>query len=161
MLPSDKEDIGVANILKDIQIPNPPRLWGGFFYAHSANSILTFIVFIGLASQKEKRKPVAPQSEIGNLAGLELQGQFVCDKGDELRVRGFSLGIADCIPEKSLQRVQVTSVPGHFDGVADGSFYPTGVVWNVFATWGYNTLVMALITSISLTAMIMASLKYW
>ena len=44
---------------------------------------MTFIVFIGLASQKEKRKPVAAQSEIGTLAGLELEGQFVCDEGDE------------------------------------------------------------------------------
>ena len=27
----------------------------------------------------KSRKTVAPQSEIGNLAGLELEGQFVCD----------------------------------------------------------------------------------
>jgi hypothetical protein len=41
-------------------------------------------VFIGLTSQKEKRKPVAAQSEIGNLTGLQLKLQFVCDKGDKL-----------------------------------------------------------------------------
>ena len=29
-----------------------------------------------------------------------------------------------------------------------------GVVWNVLATWGYNTFVMALMTSMSFTAMI-------
>ena len=83
-------------------------------------------MFIGLASQKEKRKTVAPQSEIGNLAGLELEGQFVCDKGDEFRIRGFSFGIADGIAEKSLQSIQITSVPGYFDGVADGSFHTAG-----------------------------------
>ena len=36
-------------------------------------------------SFSKSRKPVAPQSEIGNLAGLELEGQFVSDKGDEFR----------------------------------------------------------------------------
>ena len=62
-------------------------------------------------------------SEVGNLAGLELQGQFVSDKGDEFRICGFSLGIADGIAKKSLQRIQVTSVPGDFDGVTDGSLH--------------------------------------
>ena len=51
-------------------------------------------MFIGLVSQKEKRKPVAPQSEIRNLAGLQLQGKLVSDQGDEFGIRGFSLGIA-------------------------------------------------------------------
>ena len=36
-----------------------------------------------------------------------------------------------------------------------------GVVPKVFATWGYKTLVMALITSMSFTAMMMASRRYW
>ena len=56
-------------------------------------------------------------SEIRNLRRLQLKLQFVCDKGDEFRIRGFSLGITDGIAEKSLQSVQVTSVPGHFDDV--------------------------------------------
>ena len=59
-------------------------------------------MFIGLVSQKEKRKPVAPQSEIGNLAGLELQGQFVGDKGNELRsqetAKKRKCGLPDEIP---------------------------------------------------------------
>ena len=47
---------------------------------------------------KEKAEnPLAPQSEIRNLTGFELQGQFVCDKGDEFRIGRFSLGIADSI----------------------------------------------------------------
>ena len=52
--------------------------------------------------------------------------ELICDKGDELTVRGFSLGIADGIAEKSLQSVQIASVPGHFDGVTDGAFYSAG-----------------------------------
>ena len=42
------------------------------------------------------------ESEIGNLAGLQLKLQFVSDKGDKFRIRGFSLGVADGIAEKSL-----------------------------------------------------------
>ena len=67
-----------------------------------------------------------PQSEIGYLAGLELEWQFISDKGNEFRIRGFSLGIADSIAEKSLQSVQVAAIPGYFDGVADGSFHSAG-----------------------------------
>ena len=80
-------------------------------------------MFIGLASQKEKRKPVAAQSEIGNLRRLQLKLQFVSDQGDEFGIRGFSLGIADGIAEKSLQSVQIASVPGYFDGMADGALH--------------------------------------
>ena len=68
-------------------------------------------------------KPVAAQSEIGNLAGLELQGQFVSDKGDEFGIRGFSFGIADSIPKKSLQSVQIATIPCNLNGVADGPFH--------------------------------------
>ena len=74
----------------------------------------------------QSRKPVAVQSEIGNLAGLELQGQFVCDKGDKFGIRGFSLCIADCVPKEPLKGIQITSVPSYFDGMADGSFHSTG-----------------------------------
>ena len=64
-----------------------------------------------------------PQSEIGNLRRLQLKLQFVSDKGDELGIRGFSLGITDCVAKKSLQSVQIPSVPGHLDGMADGPFH--------------------------------------
>ena len=52
--------------------------------------------------------------------------QFVSDQGDEFRVRGFSFGIADCIAEKSLQGIQIPSVPGYFDGVSDSTFDSAG-----------------------------------
>ena len=61
--------------------------------------------------------------EICHFAGLQLKLQFVCNKGDEFRIRGFSLGITDSIAEKSLQCVQISTIPGHFDGVADGTLY--------------------------------------
>ena len=63
-------------------------------------------------------------SILGRLGALELQLQPVRDQSDELRIGGFSLGIADCITEKPLQGAQITPVPGDFNGVADGPFYP-------------------------------------
>ena len=74
--------------------------------------------------------------EICHFAGLQLKLQFVCNKGDEFGIRGFSLGIADGIAKKTLQSIQIPSVPGHFDGMADGTLYAEGVVWKVFATCG-------------------------
>ena len=49
--------------------------------------------------------------------------KLVSDKGDEFRIGGLTLGIADGIPEESLECVQIASVPGYFDGVADGPFH--------------------------------------
>ena len=71
----------------------------------------------------KKLRKLRVSLEIRNFRRLQLQGQFVSDKGDEFGIRGFSLGIADGIAEKSLQRIQIASVPGHFDGVADGPFH--------------------------------------
>ena len=83
-------------------------------------------MFIGLVSQKEKRKPVAPQSEIGNLAGLELQGQFVGDKGNEFGIGRLSFCVGNRVPKEPLQGVQIATIPGYFDGVPDGSFNSAG-----------------------------------
>ena len=74
----------------------------------------------------KSRKPVAAQSEIGNFRRLQLKLQFVSDQGNEFGIRGFSLGIADSIAEKSLQRIQVATIPGHFDGVTDCTFHTAG-----------------------------------
>ena len=79
-----------------------------------------------MTADRKSRKPVAAQSEIGNLRRLQLKLQFVSDQGDKFRIRGFSLGIADRIAEKSLECVQIASVPGHFDGVANGAFDTAG-----------------------------------
>ena len=100
-------------------------------------AISLFMAFLQIL---QKPKTVAAQSEIGNLAGLELQGQFVCDKRDKFGIRGFSLGVADGIAEKSLQSVQIASVPGHFNGMADGSFHTAGVGLECFRHLGVQYL---------------------
>ena len=97
-------------------------------------------MFIGLASQKEKRKPVAAQSEIGNLGRLQLKLQFVSDKGDKFRIRGFSLGIADSIAEKSLERVQITTIPGNLNSVPDGPLHSAGCGLECFRHLGVQYL---------------------
>ena len=89
------------------------------------------------------RFDVAAQSEIGNLRRFQLKLQFVSDKGNEFGIRGFSLGIADSIAENLCKvsrspRSQATSMAWR---IARSTL--EGVVWNVLATWGYNTLVMA------------------
>ena len=61
--------------------------------------------------------------EIRNLAGFQLQLKLICNKRYKFRIRRLSLGIADGIAEKSLECVQVSSVPGHFDGMADGTLH--------------------------------------
>ena len=52
-----------------------------------------------------------------------MQLQLVCDQGNKFGIGGLPLGIADRVSEKSLKGVQVASVPGYFDGVADGALY--------------------------------------
>ena len=58
------------------------------------------------------------------LGALELELQPVSDKRDELTIGGLPLGVADGVAKEALQGVQVSPVPGHLDGVADGPFYP-------------------------------------
>ena len=62
--------------------------------------------------------------EIGYFGRLQLQLELVCDQGNKLRIRGFSLGIADRIPKEALQGIQIPSVPGYFDGMSDGTLHP-------------------------------------
>ena len=71
----------------------------------------------------KKLRKLRVSLEICNFRRLQLKLQFVSDKGDKFRIRGFSLGIADGIAKKSLQSIQVTSVPGHFDGMADSPLH--------------------------------------
>ena len=49
--------------------------------------------------------------------------KLVSDQCDKFRIRGFSLGIADGVAEEPLERIQVASVPGNFDGMADGTLH--------------------------------------
>ena len=61
---------------------------------------------------------------LGGLGGFELQLKSICDQGNKLTIRGLSLGVAHRVAKEALQGVQVSPVPGHLDGVADGPFYP-------------------------------------
>ena len=61
---------------------------------------------------------------LGRLGGFELQLKPVGNQGNKLTIGGLPFGVADGIAEEALQGVQVSPVPGHFDGVADGPFYP-------------------------------------
>ena len=74
----------------------------------------------------KSRKTVAEQSEIGNLRRLQLKLQLIGYKRNKFRIRGFSLGIADGIAEKSLQSIQVASVPCNLNGMADGTLHSAG-----------------------------------
>ena len=63
-------------------------------------------------------------SVLRRLGGLELQLKPVRNEGNELTIGGLPLGVAHGIAEEALQGVQIPPVPGDFDGVADGPFYP-------------------------------------
>ena len=62
-------------------------------------------------------------SEICYCAGLQLKLQFVCNLGNKFGFRWLALRIADGIAEEPLERIQIPSVPGHFDGMADGTLH--------------------------------------
>ena len=65
-------------------------------------------------------------SEIAHFGVFELQLQPVGNQGDELRIGGLAFRIGDGISEDALQRLQIAAIPGHLDGVADGSLDAAG-----------------------------------
>ena len=64
-----------------------------------------------------------PQSELGHVLTLQLKLELVRNQGDELRIGGLSLGIADGVAKEALEGIQVAPIPGHLDGVANGPFH--------------------------------------
>ena len=66
--------------------------------------------------------------------------ELIRNKRNKFGIRGFSLGIADGIAEKSLQRIQITSVPDHFDGMPDSSFHTAGGSLECFCHLGIQHL---------------------
>ena len=50
---------------------------------------------------------------------LSSQGQTVSDHGDEFRIGGLALDIADRVAEELLQHFDIPTIPRDLDGVAD------------------------------------------
>ena len=100
----------------------------------------TFAVHGVFDHPPKSRKPVAAQSEIGNLGRLQLKLQFVSDKCNKFGIGGFSLGITDGIAEKSLQGIQIASVPGYFNGVTNGTLHTAGGGLECFCHLGVQYL---------------------
>ena len=71
----------------------------------------------------KSRKPVAAQSEIGNLGRLQLKLQFVSDKRNKFRIGRLSFCIADGIAEEALKGIQITTIPGDFDGMPNSTLH--------------------------------------
>ena len=66
------------------------------------------------------------------LGTLELKLELVRNQGDEFRIGGLALGVADGVAEEPLQSVQIAPIPGDFNGVADGPLHPAGCGAKVF-----------------------------
>ena len=64
-----------------------------------------------------------PQSELRCFGALELKLELICDQRDEFRIGGFPLGIGHCVAEEALEGVQIATIPGDLDGVADGPLH--------------------------------------
>ena len=71
-------------------------------------------------------RSVQLQLEIAHLGALKLKLELVRNQGDELRIGGLALGIGNGVAEEPLQRIQITPVPGDFDGMANGSLHSGG-----------------------------------
>ena len=69
---------------------------------------------------------MGPGSEISYLLTLELKLELVSDQGDELGVGGFAFGVGNGVAKESLQSIQVATVPGYFNSMADGPLHPGG-----------------------------------
>ena len=74
----------------------------------------------------QKFRKLCVSLEIRHFAGLQLQLQLISDESDEFGIRRLALRIADGIAEEPLERIQIPSVPGYFDGMSDGPFHSAG-----------------------------------
>ena len=66
--------------------------------------------------------------------------QLVRNQGDEFRIGGLAFGVGYGVAEEPLQGVQVPSVPGYLDGVADGPLHPAGGGLEGFGDLGVEDL---------------------
>ena len=87
----------------------------------------------------DDRQPGYASLKIGSGAVFQLQLELIGDQGDELTICRLSFCIGNRVAEEPLQCVQIPSVPGYLNGVADGSFHSAGIrfllkiagVWDV------------------------------
>ena len=75
-------------------------------------------------SKRKAQNALGIPSVLRRLGALELELQSIRNEGNKLTIGGLPLGIAHRVAKEALQGVQVSPVPGHLDGVADGPFYP-------------------------------------
>ena len=78
------------------------------------------------APKGKSPKTLATPLELGRLGTLKLKLELVRNEGNELRIGGLALGIGNRVAEEPLQGIQVATVPGDFNGMADGPLYPAG-----------------------------------
>ena len=71
---------------------------------------------------------------------LQLKLELICDEGDEFGIRWFALSIGNRVAEEPLEGIQIPSVPGDFDGMADGAFYAAGCGLECFRHLGIEHL---------------------
>ena len=57
------------------------------------------------------------------LGALELQLKPIRNQGDKLTIGGLTLGVGYRIAKEFLQGVQIASIPGNLNGVADGPLH--------------------------------------
>ena len=55
-----------------------------------------------------------------------IQPHLISYHRDELTVRGLSAQVVDGVAEVAVQRVHISPVPRHLDGVADGALHAAG-----------------------------------
>ena len=55
-----------------------------------------------------------------------MQLELVCDKRNKFGIGRLTFCIADRVPKETLKGIQIPSVPGDFDGMADGPLYSAG-----------------------------------
>ena len=53
-----------------------------------------------------------------------MELELVRNERNKLRIGGLALGGINGVAKEALQGIQVSPVPGHFDGMADGTLHP-------------------------------------
>ena len=74
------------------------------------------------------------ESELGHVLSFELKLELVRNQGDELRIGGLSFGVGHGVAEEALEGIQIPSVPGYLNGMANGPLYST---WRGAEVLGY------------------------